>query len=242
MLTRHGWVVILVLLCAAVVELTAAEKTNERQIEWSGLTWLVKSGVAKGPGPNNWLADTDSVWVDGEQYLHLKIRNINDLWYCAEIKTKQPTAYGHYHIEMASPVDRLDAQAVFGFFAYADDHHEVDLEISSWGESGMPKRQFVVQPYHKPGHLKRSSLLGPGPGIRYELNWLRTGISAKAALGSKEETWQFKGTVPKADKAHLHLNLWLFRGKAPQSGKEQEVVIKSVKFIPEIIEPLKSAR
>ena len=229
MFSRYSVRSFFLLLCVAATSLCAAE----RSFEWCGLTWLVKEGQGRGPGPNAWLASEDSVWLDDKQQLHLKIRNINDLWHCAEIRTAQATAYGRYQIELASPIDRIDPQVVFGFFAYADDQHEVDLEISSWGERGMPKRQFVVQPYHKDGHLQRSALLGPGPGIAYELNWLRSSISASARLGTKTDTWQFTGTVPKADKAHLHLNLWLFRGKAPQCQKEQEVIIKSVKFIPE---------
>lgn len=229
MFFRHSVLSFLLLLCVAAPSITAAE----RSFEWCGLTWLVKQGDARGPGPNAWSSSTDSVWLDEKQRLHLKIRNINGLWHCAEIRSKLATAYGRYHVELASAVDRLDPQVVFGFFAYADDQHEVDLEISSWGERAVPQRQFVVQPYHQAGHLQRSVLLGPGPGIAYELNWLRSSISASARLGTKTESWQFTGTVPKADKAHLHLNLWLFRGKAPQGGQEQEVIIKSVKFIPE---------
>ena len=241
MINRYRLLFLTSLLCAAFqLGLSAAE----RELTWSGMTWLVKAGKERGPGPNNWSDDQTSVWVDKDQRLHLKIRKIKDLWSCAEIKSKQITAYGRYHIELDSPVDRLDQQVVFGAFAYVDDSREVDLEISSWGKAGIPKRQFVVQPYHKAGHLDRGALLGPGPGISYQFDWLSTGISANAKLGSKTHQWTFspkqKTKIPDASKAHFHLNLWLFRGKAPVNGKEQEVIIKSVKFIPE--EKLKTVK
>ncbi|NRA37794.1 MAG: hypothetical protein HRU15_06620, partial [Planctomycetes bacterium] len=43
------------------------------------------------------------------------------------------------------------------------------------------------------------------------------------------DTWRFKESVPSANKCSMHINLWLFKGAAPQ--KECEVVISRAVFV-----------
>lgn len=63
---------------------TTQDGVQQTTIEFAGHTWNVKSGTG-GPGPNNWSNSNNSVWVDNEGKLHLKIRYINGKWVCAEI-------------------------------------------------------------------------------------------------------------------------------------------------------------
>src|SRR6516164_6649968 len=63
-------------------------------IRLSGYDWVVKSGTHEGPGPNNW--NENSVWVDEDRYLHLKLTQRGDRWYCAEVLTKDRLGFGRY--------------------------------------------------------------------------------------------------------------------------------------------------
>ena len=214
--------------------------TAEREIAWCGQQWLVKSAPERGPGPNAWSDTESSVWIDDKSMLHIKLREESGRWFCPEISSKAVCGYGTYHFELASQVNDLDPQLVLGLFAYADDDNEVDVEFSNWGEAGPPKRQFVVQPYHKPGYLSKASALGLGPGLKYSLDWRPDRIVCTETLGESKRVWLFQqaaAEMPKADQAHMHINLWLFRGQAPLNKREQEVVIKRAWFVPYTVTP-----
>jgi len=57
-------------------------------IHFSGRDWTVKSSEEPvGPGPSFFSDSNESVWVDGNGFLHLKIRYINGHWNSAEVVT-----------------------------------------------------------------------------------------------------------------------------------------------------------
>lgn len=66
--------------------------TDARSIDFAGRKWIVKSGYG-GPGPNNWSDSEQSVWIDENEWLHLKIREVDGTWYCSEVYTEEPTQY-----------------------------------------------------------------------------------------------------------------------------------------------------
>ncbi|NRA37296.1 MAG: hypothetical protein HRU15_04095, partial [Planctomycetes bacterium] len=154
--------------CAIFVVLTVITvgmgcvAAEERELQWAKRAWIVKSADAQGPGPNAWSADKQSVWVDEQGQLHLKIRydEVRKRWLCAEIRSKEPTGFGHYLCTVSSDMTVLDKNMVFGFFAYADDQHEVDVEYSAWGTHDAAMEQFVVQPFDKKGHLQKFAYCG----------------------------------------------------------------------------------
>jgi len=125
-------------------------------IEFAGYQWVVKSGYQRGPGPNYWSDSEQSVWVDENGWLHLKIRKENGIWTCAEVYTKEPTCYGLHHFYTIGRLDNMDPNVVFAPFLYKDDLTEIDIEFSRWGEANSPSNaQYVVQPFDKSGNLER---------------------------------------------------------------------------------------
>jgi hypothetical protein len=110
---------------------------------------VVKSGCGLGQGPNCWSDSEQSVWVDSGQ-LHLKIREVNGTWYCAEVYTKACTQYGmhrFYVIKDDPLLDNLDKNVVAALFLYKDDQNEVGIEFAKWGVQDPDyNAQYVVQP------------------------------------------------------------------------------------------------
>ena len=202
---------------------------GQRVIQWSGYNWLVKNPAVMGPGPNAWNDDSEAVWVDEQGQLHLKITNVDGQWQCAEVKTKKAFGYGSYQTELASALSGIDPQMVLGVFVYKDDTHEVDVEYSAWGDAATPAyRQFVQQPYYQSGNLHAMHGTSDDAGLTYSINWLSDSIRCAAG----DDVHQFANYTA-VQNPHMHLNLWLFQGLAPQNAQSFEVVFSSFSFTPE---------
>jgi len=129
---------------------------DTRIITFAGHDWVVKSGDQRGPGPNSWSDSEESVWVDQQGWLHLRIRKENSLWHSAEVYSKECTTYGLHRFSITGQLDRLDPNVVFAPFLYKDDETEIDIEFTRWGEANLPDNgQYVVQPWLNSGNLVR---------------------------------------------------------------------------------------
>ena len=176
-----------------------------RTIEWSGLTWQVKEGL-HGPGPNHFSSANDHVWIDSANHLHLRAASAGNIWYCAELRSQQPITYGHYHLELVSPIE-LDRAVVFGFFVYADDQHEIDIECSRWGT--LPTNvQYALQPdwvrrFTLASDLRRSQLSMDWNARRVKFSITNSARILSAAV--------VRDGIPQLGRRpyHVHLNLWL---------------------------------
>jgi hypothetical protein len=139
----------------------------ERTLFFSGWQWTVKDsqGGRVGPGPNYFSSAQQSVWVDKDGQLHLRLRKQKSVlattWACAEVFVKQATGYGSYTCVTSSNVDALDANIVLGLFSYQDDEKEIDIEWARWGEPHNDNCQFVVQP-GTPSSTHRKNVLLKG--------------------------------------------------------------------------------
>ena len=147
-----------IIMTGVVVALLAC-RADAGQIEWSGYTWNVRSsgGQTQSPGPNIYSNSTDSVFVDANGDLHLKIRQgTNGKWVAAEIDMTQSLGYGTYEWELSTRYDQLATNAVVGLFTYLDPQsvanqtggavgngvpdtpHEIDIEMTgAWGSGNL---------------------------------------------------------------------------------------------------------
>ncbi|MHB9039908.1 MAG: T9SS type A sorting domain-containing protein [Melioribacteraceae bacterium] len=204
------------------------------QIQWSGYTWNVKSGNGLKPDPNNWLANSSSVWVDGNGDLHLKIRKIGNVWYCAEIFSQQSLGYGEYTFQVSTNVENLDKNIVLGLFTYENDSKEIDLEFTRWSNASNPVGWYVVQP-SSPSSSKNFALNLTGSYSTHKFNWSLSEINFQSYHGHSVDylinQWSYKGANnPLAGNEKVILNLWLNNGEAPSNQQEAEVIIKSFTF------------
>src|SRR6056297_2152005 len=130
-----------------------------RTINFSGYEWIVRANQEKqGPGPNYFNGSTESVWIDSEGNLHLKIRKIGDEWHCSEVYTTESFGYGSYIFKVAPGWTNLDENTVVGLFTYYTDTQEIDIEFARWGQEEAPNAQYALQPAGQKGNLHQFSV------------------------------------------------------------------------------------
>jgi hypothetical protein len=230
-------VVLGIVVTAALTSVVTPESgATTRTIRWSGYRWEIKASTGRvGPGPNYFSAA--SVRVDARGRLHLGITKAQRRWYSAEIGLDHALGYGTYTWKLASRVDQLDPNAVLGLFTYDDTspafaHREIDIEASRWGvPDAATNAQFVVQPWDRPGNLRRIRLGSKLPAT-LSFTWRKSGLAWRAPQ-AKPSTYTYRGADrPPRGNERARINLWLYRGRAPARGRPVEVVIRSFRFQP----------
>ena len=230
---------IAVVLSTASATLAAGKPGYPDRVTWSGATWQIKtSRSAVGPGPN--IFDKANVSVDSAGRLHLRVaRNAAGAWTAAEIIGPTTHGYGAYTFRLASAVDDLDPNVVFGLFTWSDRarsaNREIDIEFARWGSATDPTSgQYVVQPHSTAGHLMRFSQPADTTSTHHftwrpgRIDWLSQG-SGDQVIAS----YAYSGSdVPPTGDERVRLNLWLFGGVAPTDGQPVEIVIESFVFTP----------
>ncbi len=211
---------------------------SRRVINFAGRDWWVKNGTNMGPGPNNFSNSDGSVWVEGDK-LHLKIRQIDGVWNCAEVWTLEPANYGNYRFMLESRVDLYDPNVVAGLFLYADDDQEVDIEFSRWGDPDYPAGSYSVQPYYIEGNNIPFAVDLEGDWTTHSFNWQPDYIHFRSLHGHYAEPpaphfviqdWFYEGDSipPESQEMLLHINLWLMSGLPPLDGQEAELIVSAV--------------
>ena len=115
----------------------------------------------------------------------------------------------------------------------ASHHREIDIEFARWGNALDPTNaQFVVQPYGTLGNLKRFLQPLATPSV-HSFAWAAKSVTfaSRDATGRAIADWRYGGrSVPRAGAERVHLNLWLYNGRPPTDGAEQEVVVSKLSF------------
>ena len=218
--------------------ITEAKMAN-KTIVFSGITWQIRSGF-RNPGGNNWSDSAESVWVDNEGKLHMKIRNINGKWYCSEIYSDKTVGYGEYRFYVANNVEKLNKNVVVGLFTYLNDNNEIDIEFSKWGNSTEKNiGHYVTQPANTAGNKHDFDLNLLGNNSTHRFIWEPHRINFKSwqvlDINSSDnpviEDWDYYGDdIPIPGSEKLCLNIWLYNGMAPDDGNEVEVIIRAVEI------------
>ena len=212
-----------------------------KAINFAGYEWYVKSGTG-GPNGNEWSDSPRSVWVDSDG-LHLKIRPEDGIWKCAEVYTKNPTSYGRHKFYIDAKLDELDPNVVAAVFLYADDDHELDIEVSKWSETyARTNSQYVVQGLWKTSSVYPLWTSLSGTYTTHFIDWYPDSVWFKSvhghyqnpSSGSSINEWRYSGygsgIIPsERDNLRVHINLWLCNPyHHPSNFKEAEIVIKDV--------------
>jgi hypothetical protein len=213
-------------------------QTTQQTINFAGYTWNVRSGSG-GPGPNYWSNSTENVWLDERGYLHMKIRRVNQTWYCSEVYTTHLTQYGEHRFVVESNLDSLDKSVVVGLFNYMNDTHEIDIEFAKWGvENNQKFGSYTVQPYTVSGNSESFAFALDTALSTHSFNWQpgyiaftsfqRTNMSPSGMIKS----WIYTGSDnPRdTDRLRTHINFWLFEGKAPADTNFLELIIRDIKL------------
>jgi hypothetical protein len=234
------------------------EDIHPRTISFSGYNWRLKDtncGTAN-PGSNHYSDSNQNVWLDANEYLHLKIAHRAGTWYCSEVVSDDSLGYGTHIYTVKGRIDLLDPNVVFGLFTWDTNapqynYREIDIEFSKWRNADDPNNaQYVIQP-DKTGNKERFHIdCGPNDLITNEINWMPDKICFKSYYGEYPlrdsnnliKSWSYTGPdIPPAGGENDRMNLWLLPppdspdgtpGDPPTDGNEVEDIIKSFKFMP----------
>jgi hypothetical protein len=232
----------------AALFLVLGFSTQAKDIEFGGYTWAVRSGRG-GPGPNSW--DESNAWLDTATNLHLRISRPDGKWSCAEVTMRRRLGFGRYQFQATGRLDRFDDNVVLGIFNYPtgdvgpDGTHQIDIEFARWGNAINTMGNYTVWPVVKT--LKQVSksfpvtLIGDETTLRFI--WSRDEVKFQSLQGHRDDNreeinaWVYS---PKEASQYVsqrpmpvHINQWLFRGLAPKTGREVEVIIHDFKFTPQ---------
>jgi hypothetical protein len=214
-------------------------KEGPSSVNFSGRTWGVRVGQQQGPGPNDWSASKDNIWLDEQGHLHMAVTKGPAGWQCAEIIADRSLGYGEYRWVVSGDLPALDRHVVLGLFTYESDTREIDFELSRWGNKNPahPNAQWVVQPHTIKGNMIRFDT-GAAKMLTVSFVWQKEAVHGRCWEGDDTakkpiSDWTYTGRqIPPPGKERARINLWLNRGKAPESGLRQEVVIRSFVFTP----------
>ena len=217
------------------------QKSTDRFLSFGGYEFRVKvaEDYRAGPGPNYFSGAEEDIWVDAEG-LHLNIVQREDKWYCTEVVLHESLGYGTYQFKVASRIDNLDYNAVFAGFIYEDRDREVDIEFSQ-ALADPDGAQFVVQPWYREGNLTRFTMPAEAE-TSHRFVWAASSIAFVSWIGHGAyppdpgaviHQYVYEGPdIPPPGGERFRFNLWLFDGHAPDSGRGDEVIVKSFSFVP----------
>ena len=212
-------------------------------LQFAGYTWQTKTASTPvGPGPNYFTDNSQSVWVDDQGQLHLRLAPDDDgQWYAAEVVCSAQFGYGSYWFYLNSPVDALDPNVILGLFTWDDDpaqnHREMDIEFGRFGDPAALPGRYTVQPYQDPANVFQFA----PPPVEHSIQsftWSPNSVAFQSWVGSADDP-----TVPGAPIAshtitrnipspggHVRMNLWLDAGNPPTDGQPVEIVIGNFSF------------
>ena len=209
-----------------------AEQPASATLTFAGQRWRVKDSApfATDPGPCVFSRENVSVAADG---LHLRVVERAGTWTCAEAVLDGPRGHGVYTFQIAGGLDALDPREVFSPFLFDSPMHEIDIEFSPALASPFDV-QYVVQPFTRPGNLRRFDL----PAVTestHRIVWRADAVEFLSwrgvapfppAAGDVLQAWTYTGPdIPPPGRMRVRINLWLHRGLPPASGAGSEVVV-----------------
>jgi hypothetical protein len=234
---------------AGILCLGFCQAASGATIDFAGRTWDLKAAAhEQGPGPSFFSDSSGSVWVDAQDQLHLRIRQIDreidgvieSVWHSAQVLLPDALGYGTYQFKTSSNPEPFEDNVVWGLFVYQDDFNEIDVEFSRFNDPSKDVGQFVTQPGGKAGNKERfaTGLTGSNPLSTHQFTWLPDSIEFQSYRGHSTDPsdlireWVYTGDdIPLASGgATPRINLWQFKGVAP--SQPVEVIINDFQFTP----------
>ena len=148
--------------------------------------------------------------------------------------------YGTYAFTVRD-TSTLDPAAAFGMFTWDDEaldqnHREMNIDLSRWGDPTMPNAQFVLQPYYVPANVVRFP--APAGTLTHAFRWqpgrasFRTTRGRNPLAGDVVARHEFTSGVPSPGTERVRLNLYYFRYAPRQPQQDVEVVVERFQYLP----------
>ncbi len=198
----------------------------------SGMSWEVRESPGP-PGNRCWGSTSQSVSVDPEGLIHLRLAEVDGRWCQAELAAPGPASYGRHRFQVISRLDRLHPSVVLGMFLYADDRHEIDIEMSRALAGPGYLGVYAVQPTGG-DRVHRFPVALSGDYTTHQIDWNSDRIRFSSWHGHCDEgpcagwieQWDYTGPgIPvESDRLSVRMNLWLKGQHEPD--EPQEVVLR----------------
>jgi hypothetical protein len=223
----------------ATVKGTGALTTRPPKVlTFSGYEWDVRNIPSDRGGPNDY--DPDNAWTDAEGLLHLKLAKRDGRWTSAEVILKRHLGHGTYSFTVRDVSD-LDPAAALGLLTWDieggdQNHRELDVEISRWGDTRIPNAQYVVQPYYVPANVARFT--APPGTLTHSFRWepgrvvFTTVRGARAGAGTQVASHEFVSGIPTPGGETVRMNLYYFSYSPVPPRTDVEVVIERFLYVP----------
>jgi hypothetical protein len=210
-----------------------------KALTFSGYEWEVRQIPSDRGGQNEY--DPANAWTDAEGLLHLRLaRRPDGRWTSAEVILTRALGYGTYAFTVRD-TSTLDPAAALGMLTWDEqgldqNHRELDIEISQWGDPIIPNAQYVLQPFYVPANVARFS--APRGTLTHSLRWepgrasFRTTRGKNAMAGDVVAQHEFTSGVPSPGAERVRMNLYYFRYAPKPPQKDVEVVIERFQYLP----------
>jgi hypothetical protein len=215
---------------------------------FSGYKWVTKESNERhtGPGRNYFAGGRENIWVDERDRMHIRMTHRNGHWYCAEARLVESLGYGTYKFRLEPNSAKLDKDLVVGFFTYDHDdtlnnHREIDIEFSRWGNEKDLNSQYVLQPFEVSENVHRYET-DLTRKTEHEISWRKSKVAFKSSyIDPKNDSiqalpyasWTYK--PHKKIKQHMEkfsMNIWLFKADFPGDFNDYEFIVSKFEFTP----------
>jgi hypothetical protein len=213
-------------------------RSAHHTIQFSGYEWIARAAPSDRGGTNDY--DPANAWTDDGGAMHLRIGGQAPGWTCAEVRLTRHLGYGSYRF-VVRDVSHLEPAAVLTLFTWdgpaaSENHREMDIEISRWGNAAANNAQYVVKPYYVGGNVW--PFAAPAGVLTHSWRWEPGRLTATTVRGAGEgkgppvTEHAFTSGVPSPGNEMVRMNLYVFRRSATALEHGTEVVIEKFEYLP----------
>ena len=209
------------------------------KLHFSGYEWESRQVPSDRGGTNTY--DPANASVDASGFLHLRITQHAGQWACAEVFLTRSLGYGTYSF-VVSDTAHLEPAAAFSMFTWEDkgidqNHREVGIEISRWGDPTSKNAQYAVQPFYLPANVARFT--APPGRLTHAFRWDPGRLLFKTFRGSR--AWaeskvfadhEFVSGIPTPGGESIRMNLYVFGYSPTPLEHETEVIVEKFEYLP----------
>ena len=209
-------------------------------LNFSGYEWTTSTGPIFRAGSRHFF-DPTNVWTDERGALHLRISGSPGRWTAAELKLTRSLGYGTYSFEVRD-VSHLEPSAVLTLITWdgvgtESTRHELDVELSRWGQVDNTNVDYVVQPYYVPANFV--AFRAP-PGLyTHSFRWEPGKVTFSTVAGSGNtgrgrfiNQHVFTSGVPSPEGQSVRIALYVFNQGPVPLKNENHVIIDKFEYLP----------
>jgi hypothetical protein len=213
---------------------------SPKTLNFSGYEWTTSTGPIFRAGRRH-LFDPANVWTDERGALHLRISGIPGKWTSAELKLTRSLGYGTYRFQVHD-ASHLEPSAVLTLITWdgvgtESNRHELDVELSRWGDVDNTNVNYVVQPYYVPGNFVA---FRTPPGLyTHSFRWEPGKVTFSTVAGSGNSgdsriinQHVFTSGVPSPEGQSVRIALYVFQQGHVPLKNENEVIIDKFEYLP----------